>query len=176
MFGLGLMVQRELSVLCGLGVVLLWYLTLRRLVADRVAALAALLLSVDFVFLTLSSLGRSDMMSLFFATAALAGYMHCRERSIAVALAVGHTACALSGMVHPNGGIAAVISLNGIDLVSGSGARLRWNHLAVVATCYGVLGVAWGLYISKGSRPVRDAVSRKCGEPVCRPDDLEPAG
>ena len=147
-FGFGLLVQRELSVLCGLGAVLLWYLTLRRLVGDRVAALAALFLSADFVFLTLSSLGRADMMSLFFAMAALAGYMHWRERSLGLALAVGHTACALSGMVHPNGGIAAVISLMALTLYLDR-ARLRWSYLALVATCYGVLGIAWGWYIAK---------------------------
>jgi 4-amino-4-deoxy-L-arabinose transferase-like glycosyltransferase len=147
-FGFGLLVQRELSVLCGLGVVLLWYLTLRRLVPDRVAALTALLLSVDFVFLTLASLGRSDMVSLFFGIAALAGYMHWRERSLALALAVGHTACALSGMVHPNGGIAAVISLMVLTWHLDR-TRLRWSYLAVVAACYAVLGVVWGLYIAK---------------------------
>jgi len=147
-FGFGLLVQRELSVVCGLGAVLLWYLALRRLVADRVTALAAVLLSVDFVFLLLSSLGRSDMISLFFAMAALAGYMHWRERSLALALAVGNTACALSGMVHPNGGIAAVASLVVLTLYLDR-TRLRWRHLAVVAVCYGVLGLGWGLYIAK---------------------------
>jgi 4-amino-4-deoxy-L-arabinose transferase-like glycosyltransferase len=147
-FGFGLLVQRELSVVCGLGAVLLWYLTLRRLVADRVAALAAILLSVDFVFLSLSSRGRSDMMSLFFAMAALAGYMHWRERSLALALAVANTACALSGMIHPNGGIAAVASLIVLTLYLDR-TRLRWSHLAVVAVCYGMLGLGWGLYIAK---------------------------
>ena len=112
-FGFGLLVQRELSVVCGLGAVVLWYLALRHLVADRVAALASMLLSVDYVFLSLSSLGRSDMISLFFAMAALAGYMHWRERSPALALAIANTACALSGMVHPNGGIAAVVTVPG---------------------------------------------------------------
>jgi 4-amino-4-deoxy-L-arabinose transferase-like glycosyltransferase len=126
----------------------LWYLALRRLVADRVAALAALLLSVDYVFLSLSSRGRSDMISLFFAMAALAGYMHWRERSLALALAVANTACALSGMVHPNGGIAAVASLVVLSFYLDR-RRLRWRHLAVVAVCYGVLGLGWGLYIAK---------------------------
>jgi hypothetical protein len=27
--------------------------------------------------------------------------------------------------------------------------RLRWNHFAVVAACYGVLGLGWGLFIAK---------------------------
>jgi len=147
-FGLGLLVQRELSVLCGLGAVLLWYVTLRRLMPDRVAALASLLLSVDFVFLTLASLGRSDILSLFFGMAALAGYVHWRERSLALALAVGHTACALSGMAHPNGGIAAVISLMVLTWALDR-TRLRWRYVAVVTGCYGVLGVAWGLHIAK---------------------------
>lgn len=147
-FGFGLLVQRELSAVCGLGAVLLWYLALRHLVADRVAALAAVLLSVDFVFLSLSSLGRSDMISLFFTMAALAGYMHWRERSLALALAVANTACALSGMVHPNGGIAAVASLVVLTLYLDR-TRLRWSHLAVVAACYGVPGLGWWLYIAK---------------------------
>ena len=147
-FGFGLFVQRGLSVFCGLGAVLFWYLALRRLVEDRIAALAAVLLSVDSVFLSLCSLGRSDMISLFFAMAALAGYMHWRERSLALALAIANTACALSGMVHPNGGLAAVASLIVLTLYLDR-TRLRWSHLAVVAACYGVLGLGWGFYIAK---------------------------
>jgi hypothetical protein len=147
-FGFGLLVQRGLSVVCGLGAVLMWYLALRRLIADRVAALASILLSADFVFLSLSSRGRSDMISLFFAMAALAAYMHWRERNLTLALAVANTACALSGMVHPNGGIAAVASLLVLVLYLDR-TRLRWSHLAVVAACYGVLGLGWGWYIAK---------------------------
>jgi 4-amino-4-deoxy-L-arabinose transferase-like glycosyltransferase len=147
-FGFGLLVQRELSVVCGLGAVLFWYLVLRRIVAEGVAALAAVLLSMDFVFLSLSSRGRADMMSLFFAMAALAGYMHWRERSLALALAEANAACALSGMVHPHGGIAAVASLIVLTLYLDRN-RLQWRHLAVVAACYGVLALGWGLYIAK---------------------------
>ena len=147
-FGFGILVQRGLSVVCGLGALLMWYLALRRLIADRVAALASILLSMDFVFLSLSSRGRSDIISLFFAMAALAAYMHWRERSLTLALAVANTACALSGMVHPNGGIAAVVSLLILCLYLDR-SRLRWSHLAVVAACYGVLGLAWGVYIAK---------------------------
>jgi len=101
-FGFGLLVQRGLSVVCGLGALLFWTMALRHLVTDRIAALAAVFLSIDTTFLTLSCLGRSDMISLFFSMAALAGYMHWRRRSLALALAVANTACALSGMVHPN--------------------------------------------------------------------------
>jgi hypothetical protein len=147
-FGFGLLVQRELSVFCALAALLFWYLALRRLVANRVAALAALVLSADFVFLNLASLGRSDMISLFFAMAALAGYLHWRERSLGLALAVANTACALSGMVHPNGGIAAVVSLAVLTMYLDR-RRLRWSHLFVVAVCYIVPGSGWGLYIAK---------------------------
>jgi hypothetical protein len=41
LFGFGLPVQREPSVVCGVGSVLFWYLALRRLVSDRIAALAS---------------------------------------------------------------------------------------------------------------------------------------
>jgi len=147
-FGFRLLVQRELSVLCGLGAVLLWYLALRRLIAVRVAALAALFLSLDYVFLSLASRGRSDMISLFFGMAALAGYVHWRERSLTLALVVGNTACALSGMVHPNGGIAALGSLLVLTFYLDR-SRLRWRHFAVAAACYGLLTLGWGFYIAK---------------------------
>jgi len=147
-FGFGILVQRGLSVVCGLGAVLMWYFALRRLVAERVAALASILLSLDFVFLSLSSRGRSDIISLFFAMAALAAYMHWRDRSLTLALAVANISCALSGMVHPNGGIAAVVSLLILSLYLDR-RHLRWGHLAVVVACYGVLGLCWGLYIAK---------------------------
>jgi len=147
-FGFGLLVQRALSLLGGLGAVLLWNQALRRLVGDRIAALAAVLLSADFVFISVSSRGRSDMISLFFAMAALAAYMHFRERRLALAFAVASTACALSGMVHPNGGIAAILSLVVLTFYLDR-TRLQWRHLTVVAICFGAVGAAWGLYIAK---------------------------
>lgn len=147
-FGFGLLVQRELSVVCGLGAVLFWYFALRRLVAERVASLAALFLSVDYVFLSLASRGRSDMISLSFGMAALAGYMHWRERAFTLALAAANAACALSGIVHPNGGLAALASLAVLTLCLDR-KRLRWRHLAVVAVCYGLPALGWGLYIAR---------------------------
>lgn len=148
LFGFGLLVQRGLSVVCGMGAVLLWYVALRHLVADRVAAFASLLLSLDYVFLIVACRGRSDMISLFFAVAALAAYLHWREQSLGLALAVANFACALSGMVHPNGGIAAIASLAVLTFYLDR-MRLRWRHLAIVAACYGLLAVGWGAYIAK---------------------------
>jgi hypothetical protein len=147
-FGFRLFVQRELSVLCGSAAILLWYLALRKLIPERVAALAALLLSADFVFQVLSSLGRSDMISLLFAMAAFAGYLHWRERSLALALVVAHSACALTGMVHPNSGIAALIAAMVLTLYLDR-RRLRWTYLFYVAACYIVVGLGWGLYIAE---------------------------
>jgi len=144
-FGFGLLIQRELSVVFGLGVVLCWYLTMRQLVPDRVAGMAALFLSADFVFLSLSSLGRSDVISLFFSITALAAYMNLRQRSLALALAVSHTSGALSGVVHPNGGIAAVLSLVMLMFFLDR-ARLTWKHFAMIGTCYAVVGLGWVLY------------------------------
>ena len=147
-FGFSLLIQREISVLCGLGAILCWYLTLKWLLPRRVAAMSVLILSVDFVFLSLCSLGRSDMISLFLGSVALAGYMSLRDRSLSWALMVASGASALSGMMHPNGGIAAVISL-AVLVFSVDRARLRWSHLAVVVACYGVVGLGWILYITK---------------------------
>jgi 4-amino-4-deoxy-L-arabinose transferase-like glycosyltransferase len=150
-FGFGLLVERELSVICGLGAILGWYLTLRRLMGEQIASLSALLLSADFVFLALSSLGRVDMISVFFSMAALAAYMGWRERHLTLALAAANTACALSGMAHPNGGIAAVVSLT-VLAIGLDRKRLRRSDLAIVAACYGVWAAGWGLYIAQAPR------------------------
>jgi hypothetical protein len=127
---------------------LLWFLALRRLLPDRVAALATIPMAVDFAFLTASSRGRSDVLSLFFAMAALAAYMHWREKRLMLALAAANTACALSGMIHPNGGLAAVASL-AVLVFYLDRTRLRWSYLPVVAACYGVLALGWGLYVAE---------------------------
>jgi hypothetical protein len=147
-FGFSLLIQREISVLCGLGAILCWYLTLKWLLPRRAAALSVLFLSIDFVFLSLSSLGRSDMISLFLGSVALAGYMNLRERSLYLALIVASSASAFSGMVHPNGGIAAMMSL-AILVFCLDRTRLEWMDLVIVAACYGVCGLGWILYIAK---------------------------
>ena len=148
LFGFSLVTQRELCVICGMGVVILWYSALSHLLPGRIAAIAAVLLASDYVFLSLCSIGRSDMISLFFTMAGLASYMHWRQQSLEVALVLANIFCALSGMVHPNGGIAAVSSLAVLILYLDR-SRLQWKHLAIAAFCYGVLGVAWGIYIAE---------------------------
>lgn len=148
LFGFGLLIQRGLSTFCALGAILFWHLALRHVVGSRVAAFSALLLSADFAFLSLSSRGRSDMISLFFAMGALAAYMHWREQSLPLALVAAHTMCALSGMVHPNGGIAALVSL-AVLMCFLDRSRLKLSHLAMAAVLYGILGIGWGVYIAE---------------------------
>jgi 4-amino-4-deoxy-L-arabinose transferase-like glycosyltransferase len=141
-FGLSFLAQRTLSVVCGAGATWFWYLALRRLIAERVAALAAVVLSADFLFIALSSRGRSDIVSLFFGMLALAAYMHWRERSLSLALIAANLACAASGLVHPCGGVSALIALV-VLAVCLDRKRLSLGHLALVAGCYGGAALIW---------------------------------
>jgi len=88
------------------------------------------------------------MISLLFTVAAIAAYLHWRQRSLGLALAISHAACALSGLVHPNGGIAALISLTVLTFTFDR-TRLRKSHVAVVAACYAVFSLGWGLWIAQ---------------------------
>lgn len=110
-FGFSIFAQRALSLSCGLGTLLAWFFAVRKLLPEAVAAFSCLLLSFDFLFCSLSSRGRADMISLFFACVALAAYLNLRERYLTRALLLANVSCAISGLIHPNGGLAALASL-----------------------------------------------------------------
>ncbi len=148
LFGFSLYVQRAVSVLCGAGTVAMWFYAMRRLLEPRVAALASSILAVDVVLCSLASRGRADMMSLFFGCAGFAAYLNLRERSLQKALCYGHCGSAIAGLIHPLGGIVALLSLV-ILTVSLDRSRLRLADLSFVALPYTVFGLAWAGYVAK---------------------------
>jgi 4-amino-4-deoxy-L-arabinose transferase-like glycosyltransferase len=146
--GFHLVVQRGASLLCAVATVLLAFLLLRRLLPAHVAGLAALFLSIDFVFLGTARYGRSDAISLFFGVAAVSSYLCWRERNYLVATAMAHSLCALCGLSHPNGGLAALAALTVLTLVRDR-QRLRWPILLTIAACYAGFGACFAVYIAK---------------------------
>jgi 4-amino-4-deoxy-L-arabinose transferase-like glycosyltransferase len=148
MFGASLYVQRALSLGAALISLGCWFSVVRRFFGANIAALACLLLSCDFIFLTLATRGRSDMMSLCFAVAALSSYLALRERSLPLALLAGNTGCAISGLIHPNGGIAGIAAFV-IILLYLDRPRLRWSHLGLIVLPYAIGAAGWGIWISR---------------------------
>jgi hypothetical protein len=146
--GFSLYVQRALSLAAGLGVLLLWWQVTRRLLDRQVAGLACLLLAMDYLFTSLATRGRADMLSLFFAVAALAAYLHRRERSLWQAVLAANACCAVSGLIHPNGGIQGLVAL-AVAATYLDRDRLRLWLAAVAAVPYIVFGTMWAWWIAQ---------------------------
>ncbi len=147
-FGFHVFVQRALSLIAAIGTLLLWWQILRRVFDRNVAGLACLLLSVDYVFTSLATRGRADMLSLFFSSAGLAGYLILRERSMVRALLLANACCAVSGLIHPNGGIAGVLSL-AVTVLYFDRERVSVKSVVAAIIPYLVFGAAWGLWIER---------------------------
>ena len=146
-FGFSIFTQRAVSVSCGVGTLVAWFLATRKLLGKKVAALSCLFLSIDFVFCSLSSRGRADMMSLFFGSLALAAYLNLRDQSLRRALLAANASCALSALIHPNGGVAALISLV-ITILYLDWRRIRLSEVCLAALPYLIFGAGLAAYIS----------------------------
>ena len=110
-FGVGLFQARLFNVLLGLGTVLLVALIGRRTI-DPVAGLtAAVLLAADSNFLGGARNARTDMPSVFFATAALAAYVIGRQRSRGKWFAASGACLGVAMLVHGNAFWAGLILL-----------------------------------------------------------------
>lgn len=106
--GFGLLELRLLSVFAGLGLVLAWYSIARRFLESQGAVWAALLiLAVDARMVLICSNGRMDALCAMLGALGLCSYLALRESRPAVAVFVGHTCVALSGLTHPCGAIYA---------------------------------------------------------------------
>ena len=147
MVGFGLLSMRTLSILWGLVALGSWVVVVRRLTGRPMVALLTLLFTAtDFIFVRGASDGRMDMMTAALGFAALAAYLHWRERRLALAMAISHTLAAASTLTHPNG-MLPWAGLVGLAIYL-DGRRLRVWHAGIATAPY-ILGfAAWGLYIS----------------------------
>jgi hypothetical protein len=125
------------------------YVFLARLfpAARAVPALAAGLLACSFHFIDNAAFARPDLACAALGLAALASYVHFRERSLPLAMLVSNACIAASGMMHPNG-IFHALALATLMLWFDGRRMWRWPVILSAAAPYLVTAAAWGYYIS----------------------------
>ena len=115
--------------------------------ARAVPALAAGLLACSFHFIDNAAFARPDLACAALGLAALASYVHFRERSLPLAMLVANACIAASGMMHPNG-IFHALALATLMLWFDGRRMWRWPVILSAAAPYLVTAAAWGFYIS----------------------------
>lgn len=144
--GFSLVSMRLFSVLCGLVAIACWYVILKHLSGSTsIGLLAVALLATDFQFLLTAGDGRMDMMTAALGSAALACYLHIRERNLGRAIFVSQTLAAAAFFTHPLG----VLAVAGLLFVSVyyDGKRLRPGYILVAGLPYAVIAAGWTFYI-----------------------------
>jgi hypothetical protein len=143
--GFGLFQMRLLSMAwCLLGIVSIYFWTLR-LTGDRLAALlAGLFVAQDNVVLARSVDSRMDWMCLGLGLIAQAAYLYWREKNLSKAVLVSNIAMCLSGLTHPNAIIMFLCLMATILVLDFK--RLRPVHLLWFAAPYAVGAVLFGAY------------------------------
>jgi 4-amino-4-deoxy-L-arabinose transferase-like glycosyltransferase len=144
--GFSLFTMRLYSILWGaLGLVALYYIARRLLPDPRIARLAVLLCSIDFMLLWISADGRMEAMAGALALCSLASYLHFRESRYGWAMFASQVFGALAVFTHPN----ALIGLLTVPVlaVMFDRSRLRPVHACLAAIPYVLCATPWILYI-----------------------------
>lgn len=142
---------RTVSLLFGLfGLACCWALVRRGAGSAQVAALAVLITSSDYFYLTIASDGRMDMMCFATGFAGAVSYLLLRERNLALAVVVSQAFVVISGITHPNGILwfAVVAALTLLH-----DRRNITPRIFLLACIPYVLGAAvWGFFIVQDPR------------------------
>src|SRR5262249_36204227 len=111
----------------------------------HVALLACLFIAFDYIFMTTAAFGRMDMMCAALGFAAMAVYLHWRERHLMWAIVASQALVVASGLTHPNG----VMAFAGVLFLPFFFDRhlLTWRPLWLAVLPYLLGGAGWGLYI-----------------------------
>jgi len=146
LFGFSLFVLRANALLWGLVALLAWWRVARFLIGDDIcAALATLLIGIDYVFIDAASDGRMDMMCMALWAAALAVYLELRTSRLGTAILLSQSLVVLSCLTHPIGAVGflclVVLTLS-LDL-----KRLRPFHLGLAALPYLAAALAVAAYV-----------------------------
>lgn len=142
--GFGLLRMRAFSTVWALLAFTAWWSIARRLFGQGVALLALALLATDYVFVSMATEGRLDMMSTALGASAWAAYLALRERSLTRAILAAAALAAASALTHPCGALFTGGAL--VLVLTYDRRRLEWRHLAVAVLPYVFGGLAWGLY------------------------------
>ncbi len=146
--GFGLVSMRMFSAIFGAVAIGSWYTIAQKLTRDPlIAAITAILLSTDYLFVDIGTLGRPDMMCAGWGSLSLAIYLGRRERNFGQAFFWANVALACCFFTHPNAILfAALFAL----LVWVHDRRLlRIRTLISGAVPYLVGAAVWLVYISR---------------------------
>lgn len=124
-----------------------WFAVVRWLSRDnRVALLATFLLGTEQHFARSASTGRMDMMCAALGLLSMAAYVLLRPKLTRALFVVGCIS-AVNLFTHPN----AIIGMVGVSVlvIYFDRRRLRWQALLAAFAPFLVLGLLWGLYVSK---------------------------
>jgi 4-amino-4-deoxy-L-arabinose transferase-like glycosyltransferase len=146
LFGASVFSMRSYSICWGaLSLVVLFYLFSRFFPDRRVAVLATLFTSVDFVFLWSTADGRTEASANALALCAVASYVYFRERNYRSAVIYSQILGAAAAFIHPN----AVVVIIGLCAVVWrfDRRRLSWQHLFLAAAPYLFFASLWAWYI-----------------------------
>jgi Dolichyl-phosphate-mannose-protein mannosyltransferase len=146
-FGFGLVSQRLLSLVCGLGVLWCVYKLVLKLTNPWAASLSVILVSCDWMFIRQSADGRMDMLCALLGFSGLVVYVSRRETRFTQAMVLANSAVVASCMTHPCGVLAA--SSLWLLILYLDRKRLRWRDIGLAAIPYAVAGLSWGAYISR---------------------------
>lgn len=145
-FGFGVLQTRASSAVWGMLALGSWFLIMQLLSGSRrVAIITIVLIGFDYWFLTVSSIGRMDMMNAALGFMSFAAYLHFRGRNLHIAVLLSQSLVVASGLTHPNG----VIPFAGLLFLTLylDFARLKWRHLVVAILPYIIGGLIWGAYV-----------------------------
>ena len=146
LFGFSLFSMRAFSILWGVVTLLaLFYILYRLFPNPRVAQLAVLLLSIDFMFQWGTADGRMESPANALALGALAAYLHFREQRFGTAVLASQALLAAAVFTHPN---ALLVGFTIPVLVwRDDRKRIKPAHLLLAAAPYVVFALPWALYI-----------------------------
>jgi 4-amino-4-deoxy-L-arabinose transferase-like glycosyltransferase len=152
--GFGLVSMRMLSAVFGAVAIGSWYAIAQKLTRDPLTAtLTAVLLSTDYLFVNIGTLGRPDMMCAGWGSLALALYLCLRERGLRRAFFWANVAMACCFFTHPNAILFAVLFVLLVWLYDRK--NLRIQTLLIGALPYLAGAAMWLVYIGKDTAAFR---------------------
>jgi hypothetical protein len=146
LLGFSLFSMRMYSILWGVVTLLaLFYILYRLFPSPRVAQLAVLLISIDFIFLWSAADGRMEAPANALALCALAAYLHFRQDRLGTAVLLSQSLLALAVFTHLN---ALLVGLT-IPVLAwrDDRSRIKPVHLLLAAAPYPAAAAPWVLYI-----------------------------
>jgi hypothetical protein len=123
----------------------MFYVLLQLFPDRRVAQLAALLISMEFVFLWSSADGRPDAMANCLVICSVAAYLRLREANLGLAILASQTLAAAGVFAHLNALVVLPAFAGMVWYLDSS--RLKWRYLLPAAGPYIFFAGLWSLYI-----------------------------